>query len=189
MTWRAISARPYQQVLVLVSFAFFIFGIVGVQLFAERLRNKCGVLENPLVGCEACGFQALPGYANCSTSCVLPELPVWDFGDEEDLCSGVMALASYPAHGTGGSGRRCPYGTYCAAVSKADLPNFGGALQMQVHPRLTALGVCNQRLKLRYHEPLSNFAFNFKLRHYIRASPALTTSCGRGSPSSSASAW
>ena len=37
--------------------------------------------------------------------------PKWDL-NEEDLCSGVMDI-SYPAHGTGGSGRKCPFGTYC----------------------------------------------------------------------------
>jgi hypothetical protein len=30
----------------------------------------------------------------------------------------------------------------------------------------SAYGVCNQRLKLQYDETLSNFAFNFNLRHY-----------------------
>ena len=29
-----------------------------------------------------------------------------------------------------------------------------------------AYGVCNQRLKLKYDEPLSNFAYNFNLRPY-----------------------
>mmetsp|Transcript_3119 Transcript_3119/g.7221 ORF Transcript_3119/g.7221 Transcript_3119/m.7221 type:complete len:1718 (+) Transcript_3119:685-5838(+) len=112
------------DVLVLVSFAFFIFGIIGVQLFSGRMRNKCGVLQNPEPGCEACGYQVAAGFANCSSMCALPAVPVWDFGDEEDLCSGVMDT-SYPAHGTGGSGRKCDLGTYCTADRKIDLPNFG----------------------------------------------------------------
>ena len=113
------------DVLVLVFFAFFIFGIVGVQLFEGRLRNKCATLSNPLPGCETCGMQHFPGYAGCSWNCTLPSVPEWDFGDEEDLCSGVMDV-SYPAHGTGGSGRKCPMGTYCTADSdKLALPNFG----------------------------------------------------------------
>lgn len=113
------------DVLVLVFFAFFIFGIVGVQLFESRMRYKCGVLTNPLPGCEMCGMQHVAGYANCSAACVLPPAPAWDFGDEEDLCSGVMDV-TYPNHGTGGSGRKCPFGTYCTADdNKADLPNFG----------------------------------------------------------------
>ena len=43
------------DVLVLVSFLFFIFGIIGVQLFESRLRNRCGELYNPVSGCEGWG--------------------------------------------------------------------------------------------------------------------------------------
>lgn len=112
------------DVLVLVFFAFFIFGIVGVQLFAEKMRNKCATLVNPLPGCEQCGMQFAAGFEGCPSDCVLPENPEWDFGDEENLCSGVMD-SSYPAHGSGGSGRKCPYGTYCTSDRKPNRPNFG----------------------------------------------------------------
>jgi len=112
------------DVLILVFFLFFIFGIVGVQLFAGSLRHKCGELVNPDPGCETCGMQIFAGFANCSAACALPAVPVWDFGDESDLCSGPMKT-SYPAHGTGGNGRKCPIGQYCAVESKENLPNFG----------------------------------------------------------------
>ena len=49
------------DVLVLVSFLFFIFGIIGVQLFESRLRNRCGELYNPVSGCEGCGNEAVSG--------------------------------------------------------------------------------------------------------------------------------
>jgi len=112
------------DVLVLVFFAFFIFGIVGVQLFAEKMRSKCGELTNPLPGCENCGMEFYAGYEGCASNCTLPADPAWDFGDEEKLCSGVMDL-SYPGHGSGGSGRKCPLGKYCTSDRKPDLPNFG----------------------------------------------------------------
>ena len=39
-----------------------------------------------------------------------------------------------------------------------------------IKPALTAPGT--KRLKLKYDEPLSNFAFNFNLRRYIKATQA-----------------
>ena len=113
------------DVLVLVGFAFFIFGIVGVQLFSEKLRNKCGELLNPLSGCEACGDNHTAGFANCDATCVLPAAPEWRFDQTtDDLCSGVM-YTTYPGHGTGGTGLKCPMGEYCAKEDKKHLPNYG----------------------------------------------------------------
>ena len=113
------------DVLVLVSFLFFIFGIIGVQLFESRLRNRCGELYNPVSGCEGCGNEAVSGFANCPTTCALPANPDWIFDDStDDLCSGVMA-ETYPNHGTGGSGLKCPMGQYCAWEERRNLPNFG----------------------------------------------------------------
>ena len=91
--------------LVLVSFLFFIFGIIGVQLFESRLRNRCGELYNPVSGCEGCGNEG--GFWICQLPndvCALPANPDWIFDDStDDLCSGVMA-ETYPNHGTGARG-------------------------------------------------------------------------------------
>ena len=45
---------------------------------------------------------------------------------------------------------------------------LGGAVQVvSIRTRVeSAPGVCNQRLKLKCDEPLSNVAFNFNLRRY-----------------------
>ena len=47
----------------------------------------------------------------------------------------------------------------------------GGAVQVDsIKTRVeSAPGVCNQRLKLKCDEPLSNFAFKFNLRLYTEA--------------------
>jgi hypothetical protein len=46
--------------------------------------------------------------------------------------------------------------------------SLGGAVQVDsIKTRVeSAPGVCNQRLKLKYDEPLSNVAFNFNVRRY-----------------------
>jgi hypothetical protein len=59
-----------------------------------------------------------------------------------------------------------------ALVLKPLAPLFatrlGGAVQVDsIKTRLESPpGVCNQRLRLKYDEPLSNVAFNFNVRHY-----------------------
>ena len=45
---------------------------------------------------------------------------------------------------------------------------------------VSAPGVCNQRLKLKSDEPLSNFAFNFNLRRYSVADGAHAHKPGLG---------
>jgi hypothetical protein len=54
-------------------------------------------------------------------------------------------------------------------------PRQGGALQLAtIKTRVeSAPGVCNQRVKLKCDEPLSNLAFNFNVRHYTTAFTAL----------------
>ena len=83
---------------VLVFFLFFLFGLVGVQLFAGTLDRRCAVLENPNAGCELCGSNAThAAFAGCDASCALPERPRWSTPDDpEELCGGPR-LGQYPA--------------------------------------------------------------------------------------------
>ena len=49
-------------------------------------------------------------------------------------------------------------------------PRDGAVQVVSIKPRIeSAPGVCNQRLKLKCDEPLSDFAFSFNLRHYSEA--------------------
>ena len=90
------------DVLVLVGFAFFIFGIVGVQLFSEKLRNKCGGAPKPSLGVRGVRGQPHGGVRELRRNVRLAGAPEWRFDQTtDDLCSGVM-YTTYPGHGTGG---------------------------------------------------------------------------------------
>jgi len=124
------------DVLILVSFAFFIFGIVGVQLFSEKLDHRCGhlvveitdadgntSLATSLPGCELCGHVEV-GESGCDTTCAYDPLTMqWvvDEDDSGDLCTGPKG--GYPEHGDGGvgKGRACPAGYWCVEYEN---PNF-----------------------------------------------------------------
>jgi hypothetical protein len=76
--------------------------------------------------------------------------------------------------GGGGGGGVVPFVAavtgvrHCAPAAPAHL---GGAVQVDsIKTRVeSAPGVCNQRLKLKCDEPLSNVAFNFNVRRYTAA--------------------
>ena len=57
----------------------------------------------------------------------------------------------------------------CGAAADTEfLVKLGRAVQVDsIKTRVeSAYGVCNQRLKVRYHKLLSAFAFNFNMRRY-----------------------
>jgi len=124
------------DVFVLVSFAFFIFGIVGVQLFAGKMDHRCGhlvvqlddgagniSLATAVAGCEDCGVVEV-GESGCDSTCAYePETMFWvvDDDDSDDLCTGPKG--GYPFHGSGGvgKGRGCAPGYWCVEYEN---PNF-----------------------------------------------------------------
>mmetsp|Transcript_58372 Transcript_58372/g.186072 ORF Transcript_58372/g.186072 Transcript_58372/m.186072 type:complete len:1616 (+) Transcript_58372:485-5332(+) len=102
------------DVLVLCAFAFFIFGIVGVQVFAGAMRNRCG---EPMFNSTS----TVPfGYE------ILPE-------EQEDLCSGPMyedwTIQDGPSTDRG-MGRACPEGLTCARFQNPnnDITSFDNIL-------------------------------------------------------------
>ena len=110
---------------VLVFFLFFLFGLVGVQLFAGTLDRRCAVLENPNAGCELCGSNAThAAFAGCDASCALPERPRWSTPDDpEELCGGPR-LGQYPARDAyEPSGHKCAMGAFCVDFGRS--PNYG----------------------------------------------------------------
>ena len=110
---------------VLVFFLFFLFGLVGVQLFAGTLDRRCAVLENPNAGCELCGSNAThAAFAGCDASCALPERPRWSTPDDpEELCGGPR-LGQYPARDAyEPSGHKCAVGAFCVDFGRS--PNYG----------------------------------------------------------------
>jgi hypothetical protein len=110
---------------VLVFFLFFLFGLVGVQLFAGTLDRRCAVLENPNAGCELCGLNAThAAFAGCDASCALPERPRWSTPDDpEELCGGPR-LGQYPARDAyEPSGHKCAMGAFCVDFGRS--PNYG----------------------------------------------------------------
>jgi len=113
------------DVFVLVFFLFFIYGVVGVQLFMGKMDQKCATLSNPNSGCSACGTLESAGYTNCAASCSLPASPTWDITATDELCAGPRA-SEYPNHGDSNTGTSCDAGSYCIEeTNKDNLPNFG----------------------------------------------------------------
>ena len=108
---------------VLVSFLFFLFGLIGVQLFSGALVRRCAVLDNPLAGCELCGTNATHAViAGCAATCVLPDAPRWIVPDDSDLCGGPL-VRRYPARDPHDpAGYKCPLGSFCVDF---DSPNYG----------------------------------------------------------------
>ena len=108
---------------VLVFFLFFLFGLVGVQLFSGALVRRCAVLDNPLTGCELCGTNTTHAvFPGCAASCVLPDVPRWTVPDDSDLCGGPLARR-YPARDPyEPAGYKCPLGSFCVDF---DSPNHG----------------------------------------------------------------
>ena len=108
---------------VLVFFLFFLFGLVGVQLFSGALVRRCAVLDNPLTGCELCGTNTTHAvFPGCAASCVLPDVPRWAGADDSDLCGGPL-VRRYPARDPyEPAGYKCPLGSFCVDF---DSPNHG----------------------------------------------------------------
>ena len=108
---------------VLVFFLFFLFGLVGVQLFRGALVRRCAVLDNPLTGCELCGTNTTHAvFPGCAASCVLPDVPRWTVPDDSDLCGGPL-VRRYPARDPyEPAGYKCPLGSFCVDF---DSPNHG----------------------------------------------------------------
>ncbi|KAK3250718.1 Caveolin-2 [Cymbomonas tetramitiformis] len=107
------------DVLILVSFAFFIFGIAGLQIFSEQMRNHC---NTPALGELRFGnvsyYSQIEGWTcDTDTQVCYPPFSVLDaMGDdgfvissddeEESLCSGPKG-GDYPDFSEDGEGRRC----------------------------------------------------------------------------------
>lgn len=108
------------DVLILVSFLFFVLGLVGVQMFAGKMDRRCATLENPLTGCEKCGTSDTLPITECAANCSLPLKPRWAV-DDDTLC-GAPRLSKYPARGPEPAGYMCEAGSYCI---EQDSPNFG----------------------------------------------------------------
>jgi hypothetical protein len=109
------------DVCVLVGFLFFLFGLVGVQLFAGTLDYRCATLDNPNAGCSLCGTRGdATVFAGCDDGCALPSSPRWTVDD--DLVCGGPRVSAYPERGGTAAGFMCPEGSYCL---EQDSPNFG----------------------------------------------------------------
>eukprot|EP00899_Mesostigma_viride_P019380 jgi/Mesvir1/27443/Mv07229-RA.2 len=95
------------DVLVLCAFAFFIFGIIGVQSFATKLRNRCGV--------ESTSDNITFDYAINALN-------------PDEVCSGPMApLVGPDADRSWGKGYTCPAigGVQLACFDGHENPNYG----------------------------------------------------------------
>ena len=89
------------DVLILVFFAFFIFGIVGLQLFMSKTSQRCAILAASECIMRLTGHRPVPRMRRqlCATRGTRVGVSGGEGGDE--LCSGP-SLGSYPNRGDGG---------------------------------------------------------------------------------------
>ena len=103
-----ISAIPaLGDVAMLVSFLFFIFGIVGVQLFNGQAHKNCGLLMNPRPECVGCDYA--PGAA--ALGALVGDPAVWS-DEAARLANGARAVAALIRaaaceRGRGGKAQQC----------------------------------------------------------------------------------
>jgi len=93
-------------------------------------------------------------------------------------CGGVVAGVDWAGPGAGRVPLHHVHGVRVRAVRGMVVVQID-IIKIRVE---SAYGVCNQRLKLKYDEPPSNFAFNVNLRRYNlfrRCAPLITRVVGR----------
>tara|TARA_B110000238_G_scaffold38798_1_gene40992 strand:+ start:1357 stop:2889 length:1533 start_codon:yes stop_codon:yes gene_type:complete len=122
------------DVTVLVSFLFFIFGLVGVQLFGGAFTHRCATVSNAPSDCVLCG---VAGAIDSSTGCDVGACTSWNTDNDtwipawhattDDVTCGGPTTGKWPVVDTyTPAGYKCPSfeeGSFCATGFAN--PNYG----------------------------------------------------------------
>jgi uncharacterized membrane protein len=121
------------DVAVLVSFLFFTFGLVGVQLYSGAFTSRCSTLANAPADCSLCGFDgAVDADTGCDVDACAANVendewtPRWVATDADETCGGASSSKWPFVDNHSPAGYKCPAGTdgeFCH--DGFENPNYG----------------------------------------------------------------
>ena len=121
------------DVAVLVSFLFFTFGLVGVQLYSGAFSSRCSTLANAPADCSLCGFDgAVDADTGCDVDACAAKVendewaPRWVATDADETCGGASSSKWPFVDAYSPAGYKCPAGTEGSFCHDGfENPNYG----------------------------------------------------------------
>ena len=121
------------DVAVLVSFLFFTFGLIGVQLYSGAFSSRCSTLANAPENCELCGLDAA---VDASTGCDVDACaaaaaendwaPRWVATEADETCGGASSAKWPVVDAYEPAGYTCPVGSEGSFCHEGfENPNYG----------------------------------------------------------------